>query len=152
MAQVAKKPTVLIVEDCADDFEFAKRALEDAEGCEVDALWSESAADALHYLQGCKNRIGNLRPDLMIVDLNMPGMSGQSLIKELKDTPEWRSIPIIVMTNSQSKKDIEACYDCGANTYMRKALEWDDFVDSMWLIKKYWLETASLASPAAPAG
>jgi CheY-like chemotaxis protein len=84
------------------------------------------------------------RPDIILLDLNLPKMNGREVLRRLKSDPNFRSIPVIVLTTSNEEEDIAFCYDVGANTYIIKKPSFDGLVSAIRVIKEYWLETATL--------
>jgi len=75
------------------------------------------------------------RPGIMLLDLNMPGVDGRAVLDEIKHDAALKSIPTIVMTNSDDERDINACYEMGANTYIRKPLDLASFFEAMARLK-----------------
>jgi CheY-like chemotaxis protein len=84
------------------------------------------------------------RPDLILLDLNLPGRSGFEVLATLKTDPAVWSIPILVLTNSQSPLDITRCYQLRANGYIHKPIELDDFFLTMHALLHFWGDTAQL--------
>jgi two-component system, chemotaxis family, response regulator Rcp1 len=83
-------------------------------------------------------------PDLIILDLNVPGKNGRTLLSELKTDPVLRTIPVVVFSTSQSNRDVLACYRLGANCYVSKPGNLSDFFATIRLIEEFWLGCASL--------
>ena len=85
--------------------------------------------------------------DLLVLDLNMPGMDGRRLLEKLQATAEFRRIPSIVVTTSQARADVLSCYDLGANSYITKPRSFDELVQVIGNMSTYWSKTCVL--PAA---
>ncbi|MEM7045277.1 MAG: response regulator [Pseudomonadota bacterium] len=142
--------TILIVEDSDDDYDATRRALLKGTNLKNPIHRCENGQEALDYLL----RRGSYaepetspRPGIILLDLNMPGLDGRKVLDEIKQLPELKSIPTIVMTNSDDERDIDACYAIGANTYIRKPLNWTSFFEAMTRLREYWFEIAVLPRP-----
>jgi CheY-like chemotaxis protein len=85
------------------------------------------------------------RPDLMLLDLNMPRVSGKEVLSRLKQDPEMRDIPILVFTTSQREEDVSFCYSAGANSYVQKPSDLDQLQNVLRAMETYWLEIAERA-------
>jgi len=83
-------------------------------------------------------------PCLILLDLNMPRMDGRETLKIIKNHPDLKEIPVVVLTNSKNQDDIDGTYRNGANSFFTKPLNYSGLVDLMKLLKTYWLETVSL--------
>lgn len=97
--------------------------------------------DALKYLYGdgqfADRQIYPL-PDLILLDLKMPGMDGHHVLREVKNTPVIRRIPVVILSSSKQEKDINLCYDHGANSYLEKPISFSGFLDLVDKIQDYW--------------
>jgi CheY-like chemotaxis protein len=85
-----------------------------------------------------------VRPDLILLDLNMPRMDGREVLAELQKDPKLKRIPVIVLTTSQSEEDILAAYDMNANCYITKPVNWRQFIKIVELIEEFWLTVVKL--------
>jgi CheY-like chemotaxis protein len=83
-------------------------------------------------------------PDLILLDLNMPRMSGREVLKNLKTDPRYRAIPVIILTTSKELDDVKACYDLGANSYITKHSSFEEVISSIKTLMEYWIEVATL--------
>lgn len=139
--------TILVVDDSEDDFDATKRALTKGTNLKNPIHHCEDGQEALDYLfqQGrYAAPVAAPRPGIILLDLNMPGVDGRKVLEEMNNHSDLRRIPTIVMTNSDDERDINACYEMGANTYVRKPLNWGSFFESMTRLKEYWFEIAVL--------
>ncbi|MGI9499648.1 MAG: response regulator [Geminicoccaceae bacterium] len=139
--------TILIVDDSDDDYDATVRALCKDEDLRNPLHRCESGGEALDYLY----RRGRYappaeapRPGIVLLDLNMPGIDGREVLSIVKNDESLRLIPVIVMTNSNDDRDVTACYDVGANTYIQKPLDSASFYEAAHRLKEYWLEIAVL--------
>lgn len=82
--------------------------------------------------------------DLILLDLNMPGIDGRYVLGIIKGDPTLRSIPVVVLTTSTDRKDIEKCYDIGANSYIQKPVSFDGLTEAVSTMKDYWFNVAIL--------
>lgn len=84
------------------------------------------------------------RPDLILLDLNMPRMDGREVLAELQNDPELKRIPVIVLTTSTGEEDILAAYEMNANCYITKPMDWRQFIKVVKLIEEFWLTVVKL--------
>lgn len=136
---------MLIVEDSTEDFTalsraFLKHALQNP------MLRCEDGDQALDYLLGFGNRSEwpAALPAIILLDLNMPGTDGRTVLGTLKGNPRLNHIPVIVLTTSSNLKDINECYRLGANSYITKPVDYFALEDKVRLIIRYWLESNEL--------
>lgn len=138
---------VLIAEDNEDHVFLAIRALKDLNGThlEVDAV--RDGAEALDFIHGVGAFEGRALPHLILLDIKMPKVDGLEVLKNLKEDPELRSIPVVMLTASERPEDIDESYRLGANSYVAKPAGVGAFRDGLRQLKLYWTELSSL--PAA---
>jgi CheY-like chemotaxis protein len=91
-----------------------------------------------------KERTGEPLPGLILLDLNMPRKDGREALKDIKAQPEFRRIPIVVLTTSKADEDILRTYDLGVNSYVTKPVTFDSLVDTIKVIGRYWFEIVEL--------
>ena len=138
---------VLIVDDNEDDYEATRRSF--VRNHLVNPLsWSRSAEDALHKLRpsdatGARSD-AEVRPDLILLDLNMPGMDGRRFLEIVKADERLKSIPVVILTTSSDNSDIERCYQLGASTYIQKPVSFDGLTQAVRTMKDYWFGIALL--------
>lgn len=101
-------------------------------------------SDALDYLHQRGGYVDAPRPDIVLLDLNLPGMSGIEVLDEMENGTDLRRIPVIILTSSQSEEDIVNSYDKYANAYLRKPVNPDEFVDIARSIGEFWIQTVEL--------
>lgn len=138
--------TILLAEDDPGDQELTRRALKNDTG-RIDMRVVEDGMEALDYLrrQGAYvDPASAPRPDLILLDLNMPRMNGREVLQALKHDPDLGRIPVVVLTTSQQEADILRSYDLGCNSYIQKPVEMDQFVNVLQQLGKYWFEIVTL--------
>jgi len=137
---------ILLVEDNAEEAELTMEALRDGR-VRNRMHWVEDGEEAMEFLRR-KGRFGTApRPDLILLDLRLPRMSGQEVLAEVKQNPLWRRIPVVIMTSSDDEKDILSAYDRHANCYVTKPVDMDKFLAAVRSIEDFWLTIVHL--PAA---
>ena len=137
--------TILLVEDDADDRMLARRALRPFEMiAEIREVHHGQAL--LDYLARCTPFADAPRPDLILLDLNLPFMDGREALAHIKQHPTWRGIPVVVLTTSSSETDISRCYDSGAAAFFTKPLTFGGLQELLSVIGTYWLHHAHLPS------
>ena len=129
---------LLLVEDNPGDVLLVEEALEQlALPCRLSV--ARDGAVALEMLQG------GARPELILLDVNLPKRSGFDVLKELKQDAELRHIPVIVLTSSKADRDVRLAYDLHANAYVCKPSDFDGYVSLVRRIADFWLSDALLA-------
>lgn len=139
--------TILIVEDSDDDYEATTRALIKGTNLKNPIRRCENGEETLDYLYQREQYAepgAAPRPGIILLDLNLPSIDGRSVLETIKNDAELRTIPTIVMTNSDDERDINACYKLGANTYVKKPLNIAVFFEAITRLKEYWFEIAVL--------
>lgn len=137
---------ILLVEDNPADAEITLEAFRRS-GSGTRVCVCRDGEDALDYLfrRGRYFRGQNApRPDMILLDLNLPKRSGLELLEEIKTNESLREIPVIVLTTSDRDEDIRCCYRNGANNYLTKPVQFDDCVKLVATIQNYWLELSKL--------
>ena len=138
--------SLLVVDDSPEDREAMTRALKKA-GIATPIRYCVSGDDALKYLFRRGKYVDETqspRPNVILLDLNMPGTDGRAVLSQIKQSDDLKSIPVIVLTTSADDRDIEACYRMGCNTYVKKPVNMDAFTVSVQRLKDYWFEVAIL--------
>jgi CheY-like chemotaxis protein len=151
MNRAAASQTILIVEDSDDDYDATVRALSKGTNLKNPIHRCEDGAETLDYLMQRGRYAGDdaaPRPGIILLDLNMPGIDGRKVLQRIKADAQLKSIPTIVMTNSDDERDINACYDMGASTYVQKPLNWPGFLEAVTRLKDYWFEITVLPKSA----
>ncbi len=145
-----KCQTILIIEDSPEDFEFTSRALKQVGyvGGVHHAKDGEEAVDYLEQIDQTENTNDLVSfPSLILLDLNMPKVSGLDVLKMLKTHEDFCRIPVIILSTSDSHKDVDDCYRFGANSYIHKSVDYAQFREGIRHLKTYWLETVMMPNP-----
>jgi CheY-like chemotaxis protein len=141
-----KTAIVLMAEDDEDDCLFVKDAIS-RNGRSPDLRLVEDGFELLDYLH-CRGKYADPslapQPDLILLDLNMPRKDGREALKEIKSDPKLKRVPVVVLTASSERVDIDRCYNMGASSYIVKPLTFDDLVRVMKAIGEYWFGTVEL--------
>lgn len=136
---------ILLADDDADDRYLIKSAFED---CRLTnpLHFVEDGVELMDYLlgRGDYQTSANPTPGLILLDLNMPRKDGREALREIKDHPQLRSIPIIILTTSKSDEEIVKTYLDGANCFITKPVNFEDLMEVVGSIGKFWLEIASI--------
>jgi two-component system response regulator len=153
MKNINPKHLILIVEDSDIDYETTLRAFKNAKmGNPVRRC--EDGEEALDYLYQ-RNRYSDAgkspRPDLILLDLNLPGTDGREVLEEIKNKPELKTIPVIILTTSSHDKDIDNCYMAGANSYIQKPVDLQGFFEAVQRLNDFWFEVVILPLNGTPA-
>jgi CheY-like chemotaxis protein len=138
-------PCLLLAEDNPADVKILQRALSQA-GARVDLVVVRDGQEALDYLlrQGPYANGSWRRPDLIVLDLNLPRMTGFEVLRLLRSSPDLALLPVVVLSTSHRPEDVRTAYAAGANTYIEKPFDFDRFVDVLKTVLHYWLEVALL--------
>jgi two-component system, chemotaxis family, response regulator Rcp1 len=137
---------VLLVEDDPGDIVIAEEALR-AGKVASNLHVVNDGVEALEFLRQQNGHADAPKPDLILLDLNLPKMGGHEVLEHVKHDPDLRRIPIVVLTTSQAGEDIVRSYDLYANAYVSKPVDFDDFADVVKQIDEFFATVARL-SPA----
>jgi CheY-like chemotaxis protein len=134
---------ILLAEDNPGDAKLTRKALD--QGKIINNLHVVTdGVEALEYLRQEGEYADNPRPDLMLLDLNMPRKDGREVLQEIKTDPDLRRIPVVVMTSSEAEEDIVQSYDLHANAYLTKPIDFDGFLDVVGSIEEFWLSVVKM--------
>jgi CheY-like chemotaxis protein len=141
MTRMARAAHILLVEDRRMDVELTLDAFREARlGNTVQVAYT--GEQALDYMFGRSDFADRARyplPDLILLDLKLPGISGQDVLLEIKSTPDLKRIPVVVLTSSREDRDRLQCYDYGVNSFLVKPITFDGFMDVVKKVDDYWL-------------
>jgi len=132
---------ILLVEDNPGDVELAKEALRSSK-IRNDLTVAIDGTLALEALQ--KGETTGKLPDLIFLDLNLPGLSGLEVLARIKSWSPWARIPVVILTSSQAETDIAKSYDLHANCYVTKPLDFDQFIKVVQSLEDFWFSVVRL--------
>jgi two-component system, response regulator len=133
--------TILLVEDNADDEELTIRALK-KNNVTNSLVVARDGVEALDFLFGTGAYIGRdtaLLPGLVLLDLKLPKIDGLEVLRRIRADPRTRRMPVTVLTSSREEQDLIKSYDLGANSYIRKPVQFDQFTEAVRQLGLYWL-------------
>lgn len=146
-AEIAVQPrSILVVEDDHDDYDLLERV------CAKLGLANPLArvvvgSDALDFLSrrnGHQQHFGEPLPALILLDLKLPGVDGRTILTQIKRHPEFRRIPVVITSTSKNQSDVRACYEAGANAFLHKAVQYDEYAADLAACLGFWLTVAEL--------
>ncbi len=138
--------TILIADDDADDRLMISDALLESRLAN-NLKFVENGVELMDYLlhQGkFADQIQNPRPGLILLDLNMPKMDGREALKAIKENPELKRIPVVVLTTSKAEEDVYRTYNLGVNSFVTKPVTFNSLVNTVREIGRYWFEIVEL--------
>ncbi len=139
----AKPIEILLVEDSPSDAALTQEALENGKiGNNLNRV--VDGVEAMEFLRREGRFADAPRPDLIMLDLNLPRKDGREVLKELKNDPSLKIIPVIVLTTSRSDKDILQSYHLNANCYITKPVDFQQFIEVVKTIRQFWLSVVTL--------
>jgi two-component system, chemotaxis family, response regulator Rcp1 len=134
---------LLLVEDSEPDVRLTIEALREAKV--KNRLWVvEDGVEALAFLRREGRHADAPRPDLILLDLNLPRMDGRQVLKEIKNDEALKRIPVVVLTTSRSEEDVLRAYHLHANCYITKPVDFNRFMEVVKSIENFWLTVVSL--------
>lgn len=128
---------VLLVEDNPGDARLTKEALIDGK-VKLDLFHVEDGAQALAFLKGEGEYADSPLPDLILLDLNLPTVSGHEVLADIRKNPKTSNIPVVILTTSKDEIDIAKSYDLRANCYVSKPVDFESFVEVIKAIDEFW--------------
>ena len=147
MNNLHKNYNIVVAEDDEDNYLLITEALKGLDNI-GHIHWSKDGDELLSYLDACEHSdtVGEKTPSLIILDFNMPKKDGREALAEIKNHPERKKIPVIILTTSQANSDIDQAYQLGANSFIQKPFKYVDFKYAMEILLKYWLKIVKLNS------
>ncbi len=136
---------ILLVEDNEGDVGLVEEVFEEGR-INNNLSVAEDGEEAMMFLRKEGQFANATRPDLILLDLNLPGKDGREVLKEVKEDDNLKKIPIVVLTTSKAEEDILKSYDLHANSYITKPVDFDQFINVIKSIESFWLEVVKLPS------
>ena len=134
---------VLLVEDSPGDVRLTRKAFKDAK-VHINLSVAPDGVEAMAFLRREGKHAGVPRPDLILLDLNLPRKSGREVLEEIKGDPTLMSIPVVVLTTSMSEQDVLRSYLLHVNCFITKPVDLDGFLKVVKSIDNFWLSVAEL--------
>jgi CheY-like chemotaxis protein len=134
---------VLLVEDNPGDVRLTREALKEGK-VHNNLHVAPDGVEALAFLRREGRYADAVRPDLILLDLNLPRKSGREVLEEVKGDPALRNIPVVILTSSQAEQDIARAYDLHANCYITKPVDLDQFITVVKSIEDFWFTVVKL--------
>lgn len=138
-----KPVNILIVEDNPAHSDLAVEALRDAKK-HIDIEVLDSGEKALEYLYKEGEYKNSISPDLILLDLNLPGIDGQEVLHKIKCDPQLKCLPVIILSTSDSEKDLISTYNLFANCYIRKPVDFEQFYNAIQRLIDFWFTDVKL--------
>ncbi len=132
---------ILLIEDNPSDADLTRRAFERS-GIANELVVVEDGQEALDYLHGSGPYAGRDRPELpalILLDLKLPKVSGLEVLRRMRGDPRTKSVPVVILTTSREEQDLAAGYNLGANSYVRKPVDFTQFAAAIEQLGLYWL-------------
>lgn len=146
-SKVGSSIHILLVEDNPTDVELTRQAIQEVKLVNsFDVV--RDGVEALKYLRKTDQYVDARRPDLVLLDLNLPKKDGREVLAELKSDPELKTIPVVVLTTSEEEEDVMRIYELQANCYIAKPLDLEKFMAVVRGIHEFWLSIVKL--PPSP--
>ena len=141
--RVAPPVEILLVEDNPGDVRLTREALK--EGKVYNNLhWAKDGVEALEFLQRQGKHAKAPRPDIILLDLNLPKMDGREVLAVIKNDADLKHIPVVVLTTSEAEEDVLKSYELHANCYVTKPVDLEKFIHVVQSIDRFWLSVVTL--------
>lgn len=135
---------ILIAEDDADD-RFLLQAAFEENGFTDKLHFVENGVEVIEYLTTIKHKEkDNIFPRFILLDLNMPKKDGREVLKELKQHPDLKKIPVIIFSTTNNEQEMRRCYELGANSYITKPNSFENLLKTVAALRSYWMHTSSI--------
>ena len=134
---------ILIAEDDADDRFLLKTAFEE-NGFTDTLCFVENGVELMDYLLKQNVDGANSFPRFILLDLNMPKKDGREVLKELKQHPNLKKIPVVIFSTTNNEQEMKRCYELGANSYITKPNSFDSLLKTVAALRSYWMQTSSI--------
>lgn len=134
---------ILLAEDNPGDVKLTRKALD--EGRLTNNLHVVTdGVETMQFLRSEGEYGDTPRPDLVLLDLNMPRKDGREVLEEIKETKDLKRIPVVILTSSEAEEDVIRSYELHANAYLTKPVDFDGFIDVVRKLEEFWLQVVKL--------
>ncbi len=140
IGKTMRKDFILVAEDDADD-RYLMQAAFDEKGYTDKVEFVENGIELINYLESIAN---TEYPGFILLDLNMPKKDGREALKEIKQHPVFKKIPVVVFTTTKNDAEIQRCYELGANSYIVKPTSFESLLTVIQDVRNYWFSVASI--------
>jgi len=140
-----KPVKILLVEDNIGDVGLIEEVFEEAKIKNILHV-AQDGEEAVLFLRGKGKLLSSSRPDIIILDLNLPKKDGREVLREIKEDEKLQNIPVIILTSSSAEKDILQAYELHANAYVTKPLDFNQFIKVVESLINFWLGVVQLPS------
>ena len=137
---------VMLVEDNPDDIEIARRAFKRTD-LVSDIMLARDGQDVIDLLLPERDEADGPRPDLILLDLNLPRLNGFEVLERLRASDRYDTVPVIVLSASARQEDVVRSYRLGANSYLQKPAVYEEFTQLLDVLGRYWLQLVTLPPP-----
>jgi len=134
---------ILLAEDNPGDAKLTRKALENGD-IRNNLHVASDGVEAMQFLRQEGGYADAPRPDLLLLDLNMPKKDGRQVMEDMEADPSLRRIPVVVLTSSDAEEDIVRSYELNANAYLTKPVDFDGFVDIVNRLEDFWFEVVKM--------
>ncbi len=143
MDNIPRQLQILLVEDNEGDVRLIKEAFSESK---IDKVFNvaRDGEDALNYLYARGKYTERVRPDIILLDINLPKKNGFEILEDIKNNPELKKIPVIMLSSSSSEDHVLKSYDLSANCYVTKPVDFDEYTQTVKIIEDFWFQMAKL--------
>lgn len=145
MEHIPRNLQILLVEDNEGDVRLIKEAFNESK-IEKSFSVAKDGEDALNFLYKRGQYAGSVRPDIILLDINLPRKNGFEVLEQIKKDPDLRKIPVIMLSSSSSEDHIHKSYELNANCYVTKPVDFDEYTQVVRTIEDFWFDKAKLPS------
>jgi two-component system response regulator len=141
-ARQLRDKLILLIEDNSDDVALTLRALRKNQ-MSYEVVVARDGAEALEFLRGTGTHVGrdlSVMPEVTLLDLNLPKIEGLEVLRQMRADEHTRLLPVVILTTSDEEKDRLRSYDLGANSYVRKPVNFETFMEAVRQLGLYWLD------------
>jgi chemotaxis family two-component system response regulator Rcp1 len=143
MVEANRPVEILLVEDNPGDERLTREALKEGK-VYSNLYWAKDGVEAMQFLRGEGKHAGSVRPDIVLLDLNLPKKDGREVLQEIKNDDALKRIPVVILTTSKAEEDVLKTYNLHANCYVTKPVDLEKFIVVVKSIDRFWLTVVTL--------